>query len=766
MARGRLASVTIPPYSSSKVYTNSSGNEASVTLNTVVLDASACSEISVAISTNSNLQTSSIGIAQTACTPWCCISSFSYCTDSACQLYSGYYAKPSCTGCTPCVTGCYFPNYVDSSGNVTSFVSRRSDISICCQSVCFCSSTVFYCSGCTGNCYSCTYCYFSPIVGLSTNLTFDSTLTNRNAYENPEFLLQSNICKTSNGTSFPVISIDCNGCVNYFSNSTLTTPNARAKHFVNPKHSGSCTPTGSSCLQYFTAATDYWSTEKMTLGIYDANYITNTFYERAQYFSPSCTSCCCENYACTNSYHLLAPKWAYTWVEGSTICNQKICDTATPCVSWYNASGASGTMGSWCGLCYSGSCASCICMSGGTGFTLCGTNISPGLNDFSTSYYRLCQCGIVGTGVTALTCSGSCCIVAFNSLGYNPPVTKFFVNESGPSVLAGCNIFAYQKQLSLNYNLKVVGFVAACGSTLRDVLSCACRPTTEGANCSLCGSYNRTFGAMVCTPPFDPNTMCYSANPVKWMTYNPNTSCNYFMLHVGTVVCSCNIPCQNGIYSICHSTICSVTTCNYPSACFCCSCVSKVARSQRLADECGDVTLCDTSPYGPTGLGFQLGYLAGCNFCCGSACRYSTAFTRVGSLPSEFVNCCFYCFCPSPLIRTGNCEWKFGVYENGAWVDYVSCNLTCWQRQCSYYGCTDGLLTRTPYNLTLISCNTCILQICECFYNVISNSEYLDYRDNVNAVERTGLIVSDQDSIYVSNGSNQNVSVQVWGYEG
>lgn len=682
MARGRLASATISAYQSGKVYSNSSGNEASITVNAAVLGTTN-SIVSVGISTNDSLVTSSESTIQVACVPVCCISYISICDNASCPSYNGYYARP--IG----VTSAYVPNYVDCSGNVTCWIYRNNAHS------CYNCAVCLYCicgGTCTLMCACCT-------AGISTTANFCYNPTNKSSYEDPELLLSSST--TSDGSKFPVISNTCNGCVYYFKDTVLTTPQSRSKHYINPTHAGACTPTGASTNKYIASATDYWSTEKTTLGIVGVNQFNHlcNLYSTYCYF----------NYT-INAY----PKIGYTWVNGSTVCDVSVCPD--------------------------GACNSQI-----RACTPCTGCFNPGFEDvISQSDVSGCQNG--------LPCVE--CYTLYTSNSYK----KSFINESGPAIAAGCNVFLFQSSC-INHLVSCssceiccasayhqLQFIAGSGSTLRCQIECAAPYSLNGCNST---TFKHSFYTAV---PDGYNVISNGAlipYPVRWMTYNPITCCNYLMVHTG-LCCnpnSCYGCCENGIYSICWPNLCSQTTRCYstqtPDIYSCCYNALKRHRVTR------DVS----------------NGLTGCCVCGGTGqliCA-SKILMRVGNIPCDLLTCCAACFCPSPVFRTSKCEWKFSVYDNGYWVDYTSSDMTCWTRNtlsCFSY--------QPPYPNTpiYVSCDTCIKQLCDCFYSVISSDSYIDYQDTLNAYERTGLVVSDGDSIYVSNCSDKQLSVQVWGYEG
>lgn len=47
----------------------------------------------------------------------------------------------------------------------------------------------------------------------------------------------------------------------------------------------------------------------------------------------------------------------------------------------------------------------------------------------------------------------------------------------------------------------------------------------------------------------------------------------------------------------------------------------------------------------------------------------------------------------------------------------------------------------------------------------LDGSGTIEFRASANRLERTGIVLSNNDNLYVNNGSNSKMSVQVWGYD-
>ena len=62
---------------------------------------------------------------------------------------------------------------------------------------------------------------------------------------------------------------------------------------------------------------------------------------------------------------------------------------------------------------------------------------------------------------------------------------------------------------------------------------------------------------------------------------------------------------------------------------------------------------------------------------------------------------------------------------------------------------------------------SCIVSLCNGFADAVPKCGYMDHDVSANNYERTGIVLSDGDSIYVNNCTGTAaLAVQVWGYEG
>lgn len=239
-------------------------------------------------------------------------------------------------------------------------------------------------------------------------------------------------------------------------------------------------------------------------------------------------------------------------------------------------------------------------------------------------------------------------------------------------------------------------------SALRGAIECCC---TQGRS-------TFTFNPDYTTPCLCLCNGCVLSEPyypIKWLSYNPVNCCNYFM-YFGANACT------RGIYSVNWNKICCTTVNN-------CTCPE----------------YCSVSSFNTT------------NFC--------TFFTKVSSLPLPLLCCDYTTFCPTPIFRTQKCGWRFSVNDAGTWKEYCSSDMINWYpRTCNYEICFNGG--------SYVSTGSAIIRCCDCFFNVINSATYIEYKTTANNYERTGLVVSNNDRIYVKNTSQYGLAVNVWGYEG
>ena len=60
----------------------------------------------------------------------------------------------------------------------------------------------------------------------------------------------------------------------------------------------------------------------------------------------------------------------------------------------------------------------------------------------------------------------------------------------------------------------------------------------------------------------------------------------------------------------------------------------------------------------------------------------------------------------------------------------------------------------------------CLKQVVIIFENVVPKCGYLDFDVSANNFERTGVVISDGESVIINNNTTESLAAQVWGYEG
>tara|TARA_E500000305_G_scaffold43210_1_gene33440 strand:+ start:150 stop:2525 length:2376 start_codon:yes stop_codon:yes gene_type:complete len=126
-------------------------------------------------------------------------------------------------------------------------------------------------------------------------------------------------------------------------------------------------------------------------------------------------------------------------------------------------------------------------------------------------------------------------------------------------------------------------------------------------------------------------------------------------------------------------------------------------------------------------------------------------------------------FCVSCLFRSERCIWLMDVYNHssGKWDSYSTKNLYDWD----LVNDSDGT---TPFKLKVsntLSINgttdcACIITTCNCFMSNIDCTGLIDWCFSANQYERNGIVLSNGDRVMINNNSDEKVNAQIWGYEG
>jgi hypothetical protein len=156
---------------------------------------------------------------------------------------------------------------------------------------------------------------------------------------------------------------------------------------------------------------------------------------------------------------------------------------------------------------------------------------------------------------------------------------------------------------------------------------------------------------------------------------------------------------------------------------------------------------------------------AGCYpVCCGYLCDMTCYFTKVSNIPSVFANSNLCCI--RNLYKTAEDSWGIAIKNcaGTCFETFISKDLINWTNStCSYAQVFSS--DNSKFICTSSTCN-CIFATCNCFFGNVSCSGITDYKISANNYERTGVVISDGESVVVNNNSCYTMNSQVWGYEG
>jgi hypothetical protein len=204
--------------------------------------------------------------------------------------------------------------------------------------------------------------------------------------------------------------------------------------------------------------------------------------------------------------------------------------------------------------------------------------------------------------------------------------------------------------------------------------------------------------------------------PIKWATYNCIDGKNYFMWQHH------NAPNWNGIYSIDEDQYTSIIdhTC-------CCQCTC-------------------------------INYNSGDEF-------PTTFATKVADLPQDWAsaNAKDTYFVNAHQVGPTCFVTLFGVFDNLCECfnmdRYYSSDLKTWDKTAS-----DEVAISTSESVALTGTTTC-LDVVSSNYGTLCTSGQIEHNTQGIQLERTGLVTSNGDKIYVKNIGDSAASISVWGYE-
>lgn len=314
------------------------------------------------------------------------------------------------------------------------------------------------------------------------------------------------------------------------------------------------------------------------------------------------------------------------------------------------------------------------------------------------------------------SCAGCCCQTCINK--YFAPHYK--------TVLAGCGIAIFNNAETdcTRAGAAVIGYPA--DNYYQGDYDCKCCFWTQmsqalsGQPCESCCQQCK----VIC---------CFNGSTLKWLTYNPIDNCNYLeIMGSGDL---------DGIYTV-------------ESSCFVLCCGSAVASDATLR----------------------------CNYQTFETWINDGAFVKVADTPTAWCTRNNMLQPVTQPYQIGTSKWviwsachAFGTPLTGGWngcyYRYESSDLINWTRsddvgETSTLACS-GVGT-SLCKLNYIYDGTNITEGKNYYYNTancVDDSGTLEYQASANRLERTGIVMSDSDTLYISNDSTTPVAVQVWGYD-
>ena len=150
-------------------------------------------------------------------------------------------------------------------------------------------------------------------------------------------------------------------------------------------------------------------------------------------------------------------------------------------------------------------------------------------------------------------------------------------------------------------------------------------------------------------------------------------------------------------------------------------------------------------------------------------------FRKVGNFPSIMTDYKYTqpMMCVGCLFRSDNKLWSLPVYNHCEyrWDTFLTCDLKNWNQQ-------EFVKCNMPADQMTGVCDCCVLNLTEnylcrctdCFMSGFEREGLIELCLSFNQYERTGIVLSENDRIYVKNNDDMTtgkcISFQVWGYEG
>lgn len=150
-------------------------------------------------------------------------------------------------------------------------------------------------------------------------------------------------------------------------------------------------------------------------------------------------------------------------------------------------------------------------------------------------------------------------------------------------------------------------------------------------------------------------------------------------------------------------------------------------------------------------------------------------FRKVGNFPSVMTDYKYTqpMMCVGCLFRSDNKLWSLPVYNHCEyrWDTFLTCDLKQWNKQ-------EFVKCNIPADQMTTVCDCCVLNLTEnylcrctdCFMSGFQREGLVELCLSFNQYERTGIVLSEGDRIYVKNNDDNTtgkcINFQVWGYEG
>ena len=159
-------------------------------------------------------------------------------------------------------------------------------------------------------------------------------------------------------------------------------------------------------------------------------------------------------------------------------------------------------------------------------------------------------------------------------------------------------------------------------------------------------------------------------------------------------------------------------------------------------------------------------------YCRGPAGLGTMFFRKVANFPSIMTDYKYTQprMCVGCLFRSDNQLWSLPVYNHCCfrWDTFITCDLINWNKQELEIVCKPGDQMNSPNFCQILSLeNNYYCKCTDCFMSGFDRSGLLELCLTFNQYERTGIVISNNESVYVkSHNTTDCFNFQIWGYEG